>query len=140
MQRGLFKNPLILLLLFASFVSSKTLTQKATLEQSSQPKCFDYTTTLFDVDTDNDLGFTTGFTMDPQRQCMIDIKSGITRIPLIRVSVKLSIASLVMLAGEPLTIYLNIQIIIEISYNNKKYSIKAIKENDAKLNHKKPKS
>lgn len=32
------------------------------------------------MDTDNDLGFTTGFTMDPQKQCMIDIKSGITRI------------------------------------------------------------
>ena len=80
MHRGLSKSPLILLLLYASLVFSKTLTLKATLEQSSQPKCFDYTTTLFDVDTDNDLGFTTGFTMDPQRQCMIDIKSGITRI------------------------------------------------------------
>ena len=80
LHRGPSLNPLILFLLFASLVSSKTLTLKATLEQSSQPKCFDYTTTLFDVDTDNDLGFTTGFTMDPQRQCMIDIKSGITRI------------------------------------------------------------
>ena len=69
----------MLLLLLASLVFSKTLNLTATLEQASLPKCFDYTTTLFDVDTDNDLGFTTGFTLDPQKQCMIDIKAGITR-------------------------------------------------------------
>ena len=81
-MRGLATRlPLILFLLYsAALVVSKTFTLKATLEQSSLSKCFDYTTTLFDVDTDNDLGFTTGFTMDPQKQCMIDIKSGITRI------------------------------------------------------------
>jgi len=55
----LLKIKVLLLLLYIILLVNAT---HPILQASN---CFDYTTTLFDVDTDNDLGFTTGMTIDP---------------------------------------------------------------------------
>ena len=45
----------------------------------TRPNCFDYTATIFDTDTSNDLGFTTALTLAPGFQCEMDIFTGIAR-------------------------------------------------------------
>ena len=60
-------------------LQNKHFLQAATTPPLTRQNCFNYSATIFDTDTSNDLGLTTALTLKPGFQCEMDIFTGIAR-------------------------------------------------------------